>query len=76
MSGIKKTHQLFRAIVRQDDIDNGCQHWKNYEDAMYAARDARHALRAAFWYIENVGEDDPARTDIFFELRELMRGAL
>lgn len=36
---------------------------------------ARRAAFAAFWFIENVTEDDPARTDLFFKVREIMRDA-
>lgn len=28
---------------------------------------------ALWWFIENVGPDDPARTDVFFYLRERVR---
>ena len=34
------------------------------------------ALRAAWWFIENVSEDTPNRSELFFELREKVRGAL
>lgn len=34
------------------------------------------ALRAAWYFIENVSEDDPNRSEKFFALREQVRGAL
>jgi hypothetical protein len=76
MSGLKKTHQQFRAVLRDHVKDEDRRHWHDYRSARDAAKKARLALLAAFWYIENVGEDDPAKTDIFFELREMMRGGL
>ena len=36
---------------------------------------ARRAMFAAFWFIENVTDDDPARVDLFFKVRELVREA-
>jgi hypothetical protein len=33
------------------------------------------ALNAAWWFIENVNEDTPDRTERFFALRELVREA-
>ena len=33
------------------------------------------ALHAAWWFIENVPDDDPSRNDIFFDVRELVRAA-
>ena len=35
----------------------------------------RRALFAAWWFIENVTEDDPSRSDIFFVVRDLVHGA-
>jgi hypothetical protein len=36
--------------------------------------DATHAaLCSVWWFVENVPYDDPARNDIFFELREMVR---
>lgn len=37
-------------------------------------RSAR-ALHAAWWFIENVGQDDKARTEIFFRVSEMVREA-
>jgi len=36
---------------------------------------ARAALEMCWWFIENIHEDDFRRTDIFFELREIVRAA-
>lgn len=33
---------------------------------------ARRALRAAWFFIENVTDDDPAKTELFFRVRELV----
>lgn len=30
-------------------------------------------VTALWWYIENINEDDPYRTDLFFHLRERVR---
>lgn len=76
MAGIKKTHQQFRAAMRGHAEDEGSQHWADYRAARDAAHSARKALAAVWWFVENVGEDDKARTDIFFELREIVRGVL
>jgi hypothetical protein len=68
MAGLKKTHRQFRAVMRE-----------------YKARElrrdnqlsqARATVEALWWFIENVGPDDPSRTDIFFELRANVFDAL
>lgn len=33
------------------------------------------ALEMCWWFIENISEDDFRRNDIFFELREIVRGS-
>lgn len=35
--------------------------------------DALPLAEALFWFIENIGDDDPIRTDVFFYLRERYR---
>lgn len=50
-----------------------------YDDT-YADRDpdlhaARRAAYAAWWFIENINDDVPDRTDIFFEVRTIVRAA-
>lgn len=48
-----------------------------YSDAPECdAKKTRRALAMAWWFIENVTEDTPDRTDIFFELRPLIRQGL
>jgi hypothetical protein len=54
----------FVATARQDADDRR---------AMIAPQASHVAMRCAWWFIENVTEDDPERTDIFFQLREIVR---
>lgn len=35
---------------------------------------AGEALRLSWWFIENVAFDDPDRDEVFFDLREIVRG--
>jgi hypothetical protein len=35
----------------------------------------RKAMLAAWWFIENVPENDPAHSELFFKVRELVRAA-
>ena len=72
MAGLKKTHVQFRASLRMWEEDEPRPEGELARDAW----ETRKALYAAWWFIENVGEDDPARTDIFFEVREIAREAL
>jgi hypothetical protein len=56
---LKKTHAQFRqAKALFDEI---------------CPFPAERALSLAWWFIENVGPDDPARNEIFFELRAIVR---
>lgn len=63
---LKKTHAQFRDALNAWDAEHRPP--LNYIDT-------RRALHACWWFIENVGPDDPARTDIFFELREMVRSS-
>jgi hypothetical protein len=56
---VNETHAQFRAMLEASDASNPTE----------------RALEALWWFIENVGPDDPARADIFFELREIVREA-
>lgn len=65
----KPTRSQFRAALKYWDQENSSalmwqSEWR-----------ARRALFAAWWFIENVTADDPARTDLFFRVRELVREA-
>lgn len=63
---LKKSHRDFRAALRQWVIDNPLAlEWQNQWVA-------RRALFAAWWFIENVSADDPARSDIYWELRPIV----
>lgn len=46
---------------------------KNHTRYTDRERAARLALHMTWWVIENVSDDDVDRTDIFFELRPLVR---
>lgn len=35
---------------------------------------AEEALQLSWWFIENVAFDDPDRDEVFFALREIVRG--
>lgn len=76
MSNLLTTHRDFRAALLDHDVDKGRKHWKDYREARDVAQRAQRGAYAAWWFIENVAQDDPARNDIFFELREIMRNAL
>lgn len=56
---LKKTHAQFRQA--KDLFDEIC------------SSPTERALSLAWWFIENVGPDDPARNEIFFELRAIVR---
>ena len=65
----RKTHRQFRAALREHDgLSENRICWANH-------RLAKRAAYAAWWFIENVTEDDPSRNDIFFEVREIVRSA-
>jgi hypothetical protein len=63
----KKTHREFRAAMRI--------HAEEYPFMWINERRVRCALFAAMWFIENVSDDDNARDEIFFEVRELSLAA-
>ena len=62
------TRQAFRAAMKAHDAAHAGKHWGSEASA-------RRALCAAWWFIENVPTDDPARNDLFFKVRELVRNA-
>ncbi len=66
MAGLKRTHLQFRAALRDHDFDNRFNTIPEWKAASRAAF-------AAWWFIENVTNDDPARTDLFFEIRGIAR---
>jgi len=39
----------------------------------FGSEPTRKAMLAAWWFIENVNQDEPARTELFFKVRELVR---
>jgi hypothetical protein len=41
----------------------------------FGAEPTRKAMLAAWWFIENVDQHEPARTELFFKVRELVREA-
>jgi hypothetical protein len=50
--------------------------WAGEHKNHYTARKAAmRAFFAAMWFIENVTQEDPARNDIYFKVRELARQA-
>ena len=46
---------------------------KNYDKLTAHATELLETLKLAWYFIENVEEDDPERTSKFFELREKVR---
>jgi hypothetical protein len=62
-----KQMSVFRAALKQWDRDNPAY----LPDSV--VRNARRAAFACMWMIENVTEDTPDRTDIFFAVREIYR---
>jgi len=74
-----QTYRDFRAVLVNFETDNPLQ--RRGEDPSPIARLLweRHRLsHALWWFIENVDAEDASRTQIFFELREMVRemGAL
>ena len=61
--------RAFRDAVKQWDAENPA--WKIWA----SERNARRALFAAMWFIENVPDDHPRRSDLFFKIREMARAA-
>jgi hypothetical protein len=67
---LKKTHRQFREAMALFDEAHVSP---SITPDPFAAR---RALSLTWWFIENVGPDDPARNEIFFELRPIVRAAL
>lgn len=67
MADKTKTEQQFNAALR---------HWDQGNPATLEWAGARTTRRTAFalmWFIENVTDDAPGRTDVFFRVREMYR---
>ncbi|TYO65473.1 hypothetical protein FXV83_16185 [Bradyrhizobium hipponense] len=66
---LKKTHAQFRQAAALYDETHLAPSMTPNPFAK------ERALFLAWWFIENVGPDDPARNEIFFELRGIVREA-
>lgn len=66
---LKKTHAQFRQAAAFFDENTTLRPSRQIPFAV------DRALFLAWWFIENVGPDDPARNEIFFELRTIVRQA-
>jgi hypothetical protein len=66
---LKKTHAQFRQAAAFFDETHRSP---SITPDPFATK---RALDLSWWFIENVGPDDPARNEIFFELREIVRNA-
>lgn len=62
-----KTLDQFRAITARPEL--------KAPHRLRRVAELDRALNAAWWFIENVTAADPDCTDIFFELREIVREA-
>ncbi len=49
------------------------RHFTNTHDVHAPDFEAQYALFAAWWFIENISQDAPDRTEVFFLLRNIVR---
>jgi hypothetical protein len=66
---LKKTHAQFRAAAAMFDERTDLRPSRQIPFAV------DRALFLSWWFIENVTHDDPAASEIFFELRAIVRKA-
>jgi hypothetical protein len=65
--------QVCQVHGRQFKARAGCPHCKRPKTRMSLRLEANQLVRALWRFIEDVTEDDPARTDKFFALRFRVR---